>query len=62
MAFERARKVTAVPATTQSNTIYVVATNDPKVKRIVVTDAANVKEDLGLKSGYMVNKKLFAAA
>lgn len=62
MSFERARKVAAVPATVENNCIYEVATADPKVKRIVVTDAAGVKEDLGLKTGFMINKKLLAAA
>lgn len=62
MALVRARKVATLPTPTQPSTLYIVDTANPLQKRIHQTDDANVKTDLGLKSGFMVNKKLLAAA
>lgn len=62
MAAVRARKVATLPTPTQADTIYIVDTAQPKEKRIYVTNASNVVENVGIKTGFMVNKKLLAAA
>lgn len=62
MAAVRARKVATLPTPTQADTIYIVDTANPKEKRVYITDSANAVENKGLKTGFMVNKKLLAAA
>ena len=62
MALLRARIVATLPTPTQPSTLYIVDTANPKQKSIHRTDDSNVKTDLGLRSGFMVNRKLLAAA
>lgn len=62
MAAERARKVATLPTPTQADTIYIVDTAVPTQKHIYQTDETNVLKDIGVKTGFMVNKKLLAAA
>lgn len=62
MAVLRARKVAALPVPTQESTLYVVDTNVAREKHIYQTDDDNGVTDRGIKTGFMVNKKLLAAA